>query len=147
MPKWIHEREQHIKRENPSMPESEAWGIATEQAYATGKAPKNGFGTASSKREAHNKYDSPKSEYKQTADPAHKSKTSSLHLWAAFSDELQKIAAAATVATVTKPVRAAKASLPKLVSKPVVKEPEPPSSTLDVLRSSQTIPPPPVTSG
>jgi hypothetical protein len=146
MPQWIHDRAKHIRAKNPDMPESQSWAIATQQAHATGKSPK-GYGTAEGKREAKQKYDEPKSEYKKTADPGHKSKTSSLALWMGFSDELQKIAAAASVGDVTKMMKrkSTLASTPKLTSKPIVKEPEPPSATLDHLSSSRTMPPPPVT--
>jgi len=67
MPEWIHNREQHIRAKNPSMPESEAWAIATQQAHAVGKSPK-GYGTAQGKRTAKAKYDTP-SDDKKTADP------------------------------------------------------------------------------
>lgn len=32
MPKWIHDRAEHIMRKNPQMPKSEAWAIATNQS-------------------------------------------------------------------------------------------------------------------
>lgn len=67
MPEWIHERAKHISAKNPSMPESEAWAIATQQAHATGKSPK-GYGTLVGRREAKQKYDTPKDD-KKTANP------------------------------------------------------------------------------
>lgn len=82
------------------MPESQAWAIATQQAYASGKAPKS-YGTKEGRREAKRKYDEPKGEYVQTADPKSKTASSSSHtaststnltMWEAFDDELQKIA-------------------------------------------------------
>lgn len=92
MPKWIHDRADHIRAKNPGMPKSESFAIATQQAHASGNTPKN-FGTPEGKREAKQKYDKPKSEYTQTADPSSKSKTSSsLAFLKGFSDELQKIA-------------------------------------------------------
>jgi hypothetical protein len=45
MPKWIHDRAEHILAKNPSMPKSEAWAVATQQSHAVGKTPK-GYGTA-----------------------------------------------------------------------------------------------------
>jgi hypothetical protein len=139
MPEWIHNRERHIKAHNPSMPESEAFAIATQQAHATGHTPK-GFGTAKGKAEAKAKYPNG-SEYKQTANPSHKSKSSSAYdsaLWMGFQDELAKIAAAKP-STLT--------SQPKMTARPVVKEPDLPGSTQDHISSSRTIQPPPVTSG
>lgn len=138
MPEWIHNRERHIKAHNPSMPESEAFAIATQQAHATGHTPK-GYGTSEGKSTAKSKY--PKgSTYEQTANPSHKSKSSSadMAMWVGFRDELAKIAAAAP-STLT--------SKPKLTSRPVVKEPDPPGSVNDQVGSSRTIQPPPVTSG
>lgn len=40
---------------NPSMSESEAWAIATQQSHALGKSPK-GYGTDEGKRVAKEKY-------------------------------------------------------------------------------------------
>ena len=93
MPAWIHNRADHIRSKNPSMPKSEAFAIATQQSYATGKAPKS-YGTSEGHHEAKKKYDAPKSEYKKEADPSHKSKTSSLSMdfWKGFSDELIDLA-------------------------------------------------------
>jgi hypothetical protein len=145
MPQWIHDRAKHLRAKNPDMPESQSWAIATQQAYAAGKAPKS-YGTKEGRHEAKQKYDEPKKGYEQKADPSHKSKTSGLRLdvWMGFADELQKIAAAASVADITRSV-GKKPSLPKLTSKPVMKEPDPPAATLDHLSSSRTIQPPPVT--
>jgi hypothetical protein len=76
MPKWIHDRAEHIKAKNPSMNESTAFAIATQQAHATSKAPKN-YGTAEGRSEAKNKYDTPRDDNK-TADPGEFSKESGL---------------------------------------------------------------------
>lgn len=94
MPQWIHDRADHIRAKNPGMPKSESFAIATQQAYAAGKAPKSGFGTSKGKREARQKYDEPKSEYKKVADPSSKTKAGSISLVSllGFSNELQKIA-------------------------------------------------------
>lgn len=86
----------------------------------------------------------------QTANPSHKTKSSAAQdvaLWMGFADELQKIAAAASVGDITKgPIRSSTLTkIPKLTSKPVVKEPESPSATLDHLSSTRTSQPPPVT--
>lgn len=140
MPEWIHNRERHIKAHNPSMPKSEAFAIATQQAHATGHTP-SGFGTSEGKSKAKEKYPNP-GEMKQTANPSHKTKSSSLDLirLMGFRDELGKIIeAAAKPSTLT--------SQPKMTSKPVVKEPDPPATVHDQISSSRTIQPPPVTSG
>lgn len=71
MPEWIHNRADHIRRDNPGMKKSTSFAIATQQAHATGHTPQ-GYGTAEGKREAKQKYDKPPSEYKQTSDPKHK---------------------------------------------------------------------------
>lgn len=54
MPKFIHDRAQHIMDKNPSMSESEAWAIATLQSHALGKSPE-GYGTAEGRRAAKEK--------------------------------------------------------------------------------------------
>lgn len=92
MPAWIHNRAKHIQAKNPSMPESQAFAIATQQAHAAGKSPK-GYGTAEGRREAKKKYDKSPSKYTQTADPGNKAKTAGLVFLMGFSDELTKIAA------------------------------------------------------
>ncbi len=153
MPKWIHDRADHIRADNPGMKKSTSFAIATQQAYATGKAPKKDFGTPEGKREAHQKYDEPKSEYKQTADPSHKSKTSTIHLVSllGFADELQKIAQTTTAPTsvgdVRKALSAEGTSLTK--RKPSYsktrKEPLPITSPSELAESSKSIQPPPVT--
>jgi len=78
---------------NKDMNKSTAFAIATQQSHATGHTP-SGYGTSEGRREAKKKYDEPQSEYTQTADPGHKSKSSSidLNLLKGFSDELEKIA-------------------------------------------------------
>ena len=116
MPKWIHDRANHIRAKNPEMPESESFAIATLQA--------------------------------KKKDPGHMSKSASFSaMWMGFSDELLKIASAVTVSDVTKSVRPQGLKPAKLTSRPVVKEPDPPASTLDHLSSSRILQPPPVTSG
>ena len=100
MPAWLHQRAEHIRRKNPSMPKSEAFAIATNQSHATGHTP-SGYGTAEGKRKAQAKYDKPQSEYVQTADPSGKSKSSGIDvdLLKGFSDELEKIALVPTAPT------------------------------------------------
>lgn len=63
MPAWIHDRAKHIQSKNPSMPESEAWAIATQQGHSLGKSPK-GYGTAEGHRTAKKKYDTPEDDVK-----------------------------------------------------------------------------------
>lgn len=93
MPKWIHDRASHIKAENPSMPESESWAIATQQSHATGHSPK-GYGTSAGRDEAHEKYKTPGDD-EQKASP--KSKTAGVPspfgsaLVGGFCDELAAI--------------------------------------------------------
>lgn len=91
MPKWIHDRAQHIRQKNPGMPESQAWAIATQQSHAAGKTPV-GYGTSEGRKTAKKKYDKPKKSYTQTADPSSKNKTSTidLSLLKGFSDEMKK---------------------------------------------------------
>lgn len=88
MPKWIHDRAAHIKAENPSMPESESWAIATQQSHATGHSPK-GYGTAKSRHKAHEKYPTPSDDEQQAAP---KTKMAfSLALVGGFCDEMASI--------------------------------------------------------
>lgn len=68
MPAFIHDRAQHILAKNPSMQKGTAFALATQQSHALGKSPK-GYGTSEGKAEAKEKYDGPKKEYKQTANP------------------------------------------------------------------------------
>lgn len=75
MPAWIHDRAKHIRKKNPEMDEGQSFAIATQQAYAAGKAPQ-GYGTAEGRSKAKRKYDGPKKQYKKTADPSSKTKTS-----------------------------------------------------------------------
>lgn len=63
MPKWIHDRARHIMAKNPSMPESEAWAIATQQSHALGKSPKS-YGTVKGREEAKDKYSTPEDDKK-----------------------------------------------------------------------------------
>jgi hypothetical protein len=99
MPKWVHDRAKHIEAKNPSMPESEAFAIATQQAHAIGKSPK-GYGTPMGRHVAKEKYDDPKSTYDTRAngEASHVKEASftnirylDLALVKGFSDELQKI--------------------------------------------------------
>jgi hypothetical protein len=69
MPAWIHNRAEHILAKNPSMPESEAFGIATQQGHAAGHTPK-GFGTAEGRSTAKAKFSTPKDDEKR-ANPGH----------------------------------------------------------------------------
>jgi hypothetical protein len=89
MPKWIHDRAQHLMARNPKMSESQAWAIATQQSHSLGKTPKS-YGTVEGRRAAKAKYDTPKDD-EHTANPD--SKRASL---AGFTDELGKIAAVST---------------------------------------------------
>lgn len=114
MPKWIHDRADHILSKNPDMPRSEAFAIATQQSHALGKSPK-GYGTAEGRHEAKAKYDSPK-EYKKTAE------LEAVKM-AAFVDELNKIAFLASGKYLTKEV-----GKPKVKPRPVL----PPEKNLRV---------------
>ena len=147
MPQWIHDRAKHIRAKNPDMPESESFAIATQQAHASGKSPK-GYGTSEGKKEARQKYDSPKSQYTQTAAP--KTKHSATHeaYWSGFMDELEKISGATTLGDVTKTTNkmTTLTKKPNMTAKPVTREPDPPAATLDHFSSSRTMQPPPVTS-
>lgn len=67
MPEWIHNRAEHLLAKNPSMNKSQAFAIATQQSHAKGKSPK-GYGTKQGKREAKQKYDTPKGD-EGTANP------------------------------------------------------------------------------
>ena len=68
--------------------------------------------------------------------PSHRTKTASINLvlWNGFTDELQKIAAAMPTIKSVKPI-----------TKPVIREPEFPASTIDPIRNSKVSTPPPVT--
>ena len=70
MPKWIHNRAEHLLAKNPEMTKDKAFAIATQQSHASGKSPK-GYGTKAGKAEAREKYDAPKpkKEYEMTANP------------------------------------------------------------------------------
>lgn len=89
MPQWIHDRARHIQSKNPSMPESEAFAIATQQAHATGNSPK-GYGTAKARKKAKKKYPTPGDD-EQQAKPTEKKAMLSI-MKDAFLDELEKIA-------------------------------------------------------
>lgn len=68
MPKWIHDRAKHLMKMNPEMGKSLSFAISTQQAYASGKAPKN-YGTQDGRMEASIKYPKSKKHYKKTPDP------------------------------------------------------------------------------
>lgn len=147
MPKWIHDRADHIREKNPGMKKSTSFAIATQQSYAAGKAPK-GYGTPEGHQEANKKYDAPESHYTKAADPKSTSKHAgiSLDMFLGFSDELCKIAVDAAKAVgssqVTKSITSPK--LPKLVAKP---QPSLESSPIqDHIGSMKANPPPQVTS-
>lgn len=148
MPAWIHDRARHLQDKNPEMPEGQAFAIATQQAYAVGKAPKK-FGTKEGKKAALKKYDSPKSEYKKTAGSKMASNFSLVSILG-FADELQKISMSTSPTTpgdVRKAVGYAGTALSK--KKPsytkVHKEPTPTASASDLTESSKTVQPPPIT--
>lgn len=69
MPKWMHDRAEHILAKNPSMPKSEAFALATQQMHSLGKSPK-GYGTAEGRATAKAKFNTPKDD-KKTANPGH----------------------------------------------------------------------------
>lgn len=148
---WIHDRARHILRHNPRMKKDIAYGVATQQAYAAGKAPK-GWGTPQGRSAAHQKFDEPKRAYKKTADPSHKTKSAGLDLVSllGFADEMMKIAQSPKPTTPGE-VRAKvpEAGTALSTRRPryskVHKDPVPPSSTSDLAESAKTIQPPPVT--
>lgn len=67
MPKFIHDRAEHLQRKNPEMKKETAWAIATQQSHALGKTPKN-YGTEEGKQKAKEKYKTPEDDKKE-ADP------------------------------------------------------------------------------
>ncbi len=85
MPKWIHDRAEHLLAKNPSMTKSQAFAIATQQSHKLGKSPK-GYGTKEGKREARVKYDKPRKEYTKGANPGDLESPK----LAAMADELEK---------------------------------------------------------
>lgn len=87
MPKWMHDRAEHILAKNPDMPKSQAFAIATQQSHALGKSPKS-YGTLKGREEAKAKYKTPGDD-KKTADPGHLAK---LEKAAALELERQKCA-------------------------------------------------------
>ena len=68
MPRWLHDRAEHLLAKNPSMDKSTAFAIATQQSHAKGKSPK-GYGTKQGRREAKAKYNQPKRKYEGKANP------------------------------------------------------------------------------
>lgn len=95
MPKWIHDRAEHLLAKNPSMPKSQAFAIATQQAHAVGKSPK-GYGTSEGRSEAKKKYDTPKDD-KKTANPGKLESTKmanplmKISMFEAFCDEMANL--------------------------------------------------------
>jgi hypothetical protein len=143
MPQWLHDRAHHIMSKNPDVKKSTAFAIATQQSHATGHTPP-GYGTAEGKRKAKKKYDEPQSEYTQTADPSHKSKSSSIDLASlkGFSDELEKIAllpmsSPGTVASTTKSAL----RMPTMTQKGHFAKPNP-SMPTQMPSAQNTLPPP-----
>lgn len=67
MPKWIHDRAEHLLAKNPDMPKSMAFAISTQQAHSIGKSPKS-YGTAEGRRVAKAKFSTPKDD-KKIANP------------------------------------------------------------------------------
>jgi hypothetical protein len=63
--KWIHDRANRIM-EDGDTPKSIAYAVATQQAHATGKSPKD-FRTSKGVRKAKAKYDEPKTYQKAAA--------------------------------------------------------------------------------
>lgn len=78
MPRWIEERAKHLQAKNPSMPEGQAFAIATQQSHALGKSPKN-YGTVKGRAVAKAKYKTPEDDEKRAS-------------LESFLDELEKIA-------------------------------------------------------
>jgi hypothetical protein len=154
MPQWIHDRAEHIRSKNPGMDKSQAFAIATQQAYAAGKAPKK-YGTKEGRREAKQKYDEPKKHYTQTADPKSSSKTASIDsgMLLGFADELNKIAAfkPASMKGLTDVSKVVDRSKKALTTKPgsvsQAAKPEIPAPSPDHLGSMKLNPPPPITTG
>lgn len=68
MPRWIHDRAEHLLAKNPDMNKSTAFAIATQQGHKLGKNPK-GYGTVEGKSTAKEKYDKPKKSYVKGANP------------------------------------------------------------------------------
>ena len=71
MPKWIHDRANYLKKQNPDMKEETAWALATQQGRAAGKVSKE-YGTKQGKKDAKKKYKKPASEYEKKAKPKKK---------------------------------------------------------------------------
>jgi hypothetical protein len=94
VPAWIHDRVDHLRAKNPSMPESEAWALATQQSHALGKSPK-GYGTAEGRAVAKKKFNTPKDDVK-AANPGglKMDKAAADVMMMAFLDELENIKAA-----------------------------------------------------
>lgn len=146
MPKWIHDRAKHLREKNPEMPEAQSFAIATQQAYAAGKAPKKGFGTSEGKKTALKKYDDGRAAYKKTADPKSSTKTAGIDLVTllGFSGELQK-AAGFTPTALTDVRKAVSKTRPGKITK--VPKPDAPEASPDHLSGIKTNPPPPITAG
>jgi len=65
--KWIHDRAHHLLQKSDDMDKGTAYALATQQAHRLGKSPKS-FRTSSGVREAKQKFDKPRSDYKKTAE-------------------------------------------------------------------------------
>jgi len=75
--KWVHDRAHRIMAEG-DVPKHIAYALATQQGHKVDKTPKD-FKTEKGMREAKQKYNAPKSEYRKTA------------MLAAFFDELDQM--------------------------------------------------------
>lgn len=89
MPKWIHDRAKYIRSKNPDLPEGAEWGIATQQGYATKKAPSD-YGTKKGRQKAKKKYKKPAKEYEQKAKPKKKKKKAFLESLVVLANALDE---------------------------------------------------------
>lgn len=87
MPRWVEDRKDYLLKKNPDMEESTAWALATQQARAVGKIPKD-YGTAKGRKKAKKKYKKPSSAYEKKAKPKKKKAELNSEL-AALSNELK----------------------------------------------------------
>lgn len=149
MPKWIHDRARHIQAKNPSMPEGEAWAIATQQSHAVGKSPK-GYGTAEGRHKAKSKYKTP-SDDKKTADPGHRGEKSSIKtagidsplpaaLLEGFSDEIKKIKVAQTTMSSVAPKPTVPSTLTSTIPRNTMKTTTPRYSQVNPAAAMQPAP-------
>lgn len=114
MPKWIHERAEHLLAKNPSMPKGEAFAIATQQSHSLGKSPK-GYGTPEGRHEAKAKYPTPRNDM-HTANPGNlETPKLKAAMWNGFMGELasiMKVSAIPLPPNVMKSLDAASAAAP-----------------------------------